>query len=34
MSCPICEPESGSITRKEGAGGDDNLEAVLKIIGK
>lgn len=28
------EPESGFITRKEGAGGDDNLEAILKIIGK
>ena len=27
------EPESGFITRKEGAGGDDNLEAILKIIG-
>ena len=25
------EPESGFITRKEGAGGDDNLEAILKI---
>jgi len=34
MSHPICEPESGSITRKEGAGGDDNLEAILKIIGR
>lgn len=28
------EPESGFITRKEGAGGDDNLEAILKIISK
>lgn len=28
------EPESGFITRKEGAGGDDNLEAILKIIAK
>lgn len=28
------EPESGFITRKEGAGGDDNLEAILKVIGK
>ena len=28
------EPESGFITRKEGAGGNDNLEAILKIIGK
>ncbi len=28
------EPESGFITRKEGAGGDDNIEAILKVIGK
>ena len=28
------EPESGFITRKEGAGGDDNLEAILNIISK
>ena len=28
------EPESGFITRKEGAGGDDSLEAILKIISK
>ena len=28
------EPESGFITRKEGAGGDDNLEAILKIVSK
>lgn len=28
------EPESGFITRKEGAGGNDNLEAILKIISK
>lgn len=28
------EPESGFITRKEGAGGDDNTEAILRIIGK
>lgn len=28
------EPESGFITRKEGAGGDDNLESILKIISK
>ena len=28
------EPESGFITRKEGAGGDDNFEAILKIISK
>ena len=28
------EPESGFITRKEGAGGDDNIEAILKVISK
>lgn len=28
------EPESGFIARKEGAGGDDNIEAILKVIGK
>ncbi len=28
------EPETGFITRKEGAGGDDNIEAILKVIGK
>lgn len=28
------EPESGFITRKEGAGGDDNIETILKVIGK
>lgn len=28
------EPESGFITRKEGAGGDDNTEAILRVINK
>ena len=28
------EPERGFITRKEGAGGDDNIEAILKVISK
>lgn len=26
------EPESGFVTRKEGTGGDDNTEAILRVI--